>query len=146
MVAFVRTSATAAPRQLDRAERGGDWPLDELVHLARLVTRLQECARSADAAMAEMWRIADVLTPGTGEPTPEGLRIVHDLGPAPYVAEQLEDAWNQRAGPVRAAVELVSELRELLARHGIETWEPQPRTPAAGADTARSEGFEPPTF
>ena len=110
MVAVVRDSANRAQQELDRAERDGDWSLDDLVGLGRLTARLQECADAADAAIAELWRIADVLMPGVQEPTPEGICIVHDLGPSPYVAEQLKDAWNERAGPVRTAIELIKEL------------------------------------
>jgi hypothetical protein len=95
--------------------------VDELVGLGRLTARLQGCAEEADAAMAELWRIADVLSPGVREPTPEGVCIVHDLGPAPYVAGQLEEAWKERAGPVRTAIGLIQELDEMRPARSGET-------------------------
>ena len=72
MVAVVRESAARAQQELARAERDGDSSVDELVGLGRLTARLQDCPEEADAAMAELWRIADVLSPGVREPTPEG--------------------------------------------------------------------------
>ena len=121
MVAVVRDSANRARQELDRAERDGDSSVDELVGLGQLTARLQGCAEEADAAMAELWRIADVLSPGVREPTPEGVCIVHDLGPAPYVAGQLEEAWKERAGPVRTAIGLIQELDEMRPARSGET-------------------------
>ncbi len=121
MVAVVRESATRAQQELARAERDGDSSVDELVGLGQLTARLQGCAEEADAAMAELWRIADVLSPGVREPTPEGVCIVHDLGPAPYVAGQLEEAWKERAGPVRTAIGLIQELDEMRPARSGET-------------------------